>query len=943
MGEFGRVPDVKMNALLAGIRSWDGTVAAAQPLRDEVRALGQPNSEGADVGGRALLAVASAYRRQKPDRLRFDPASEVDACRIIGPFLGDPAMGKWSWHDPLTIKDVDAVRWLPLVSAFGPADDPSILKFVFEIFGARRRLLWVPASRALAVLARRGESARSVLSSEWGRCFPSGLPERWPNGALSDDRRAPESPGMRHRMRHVLHAAAAFLSVGGEPQLLPGFEVRALAAMSLPSDDADASVVLLALSELLFAPATRGDVLAFFASRISEVRPDEMAEDVLRLIADNLRPVPEAKEVRDLIEARLKEARWKDRSGEKRVDALLSWLRTARWFQAAGARAAIGEMRAGAGMAGPALDLVTERILPGGAAGVVDAALPRLRLVFDKDVFATTADEERTVRVVELLELVGHDDLANVPWRPLVARACGSEAAGWAREGAVAAVARADLALILVARGLAAGLLLRDQIFGEADILRLATSQDEFVARQVAVQVERLLREELPSGVDQARFLWRLLLQDPPARTFVEIGMILRGRGRAIHAVVEGIGRLDGLRESGASLLEQSKAFRDLADHVAGLMVTGADGPGRADAMTKVIKGLRALGNDCVRVAELCCADLNCVGNAEWQLALERLLFGDGSEGGGLSAWCVWRGHPMEDLHSVWVGVVEAAGMVREAGMAVSPAACDEMSHAVAALKDRLCALAWPEGGIAHGMIDLAERWLADRRDRARDCERETSRVKRLICMRDEEALVGLVTPTGRAILDVLSAESVQQLGRFYLRNLMFRKFSMLRKRVVPRVRLPSVWSYLSPLLAGVAAGPLFVMDIGSSCNELIADGHEAQLWAAIGIGLVLAFWVLSASLTKHFPGPGKGFRNRMGYAGKAVGRVLPIFAISMGIAGAVSAASVWLLRGTSLCDAPDGAALPFFEQVSLWTSLGLFLGVFVGLILQGRGAVAEE
>ena len=61
-------------------------------------------------------------------------------------------------------------------------------------------------------------------------------------------------------------------------------------------------------------------------------------------------------------------------------------------------------------------------------------------------------------------------------------------------------------------------------------------------------------------------------------------------------------------------------------------------------------------------------------------------------------------------------------------------------------------------------------------------------------------------------------------------------------------------------------------------------------------------------------------------------------------MAFAVSAVVLWTLEGTSIrVMGPDHQTVPFLLQALLWSGLSLFLGLFLGLIMQGGGMLRRD
>jgi hypothetical protein len=80
---------------------------------------------------------------------------------------------------------------------------------------------------------------------------------------------------------------------------------------------------------------------------------------------------------------------------------------------------------------------------------------------------------------------------------------------------------------------------------------------------------------------------------------------------------------------------------------------------------------------------------------------------------------------------------------------------------------------------------------------------------------------------------------------------------------------------------------------------------------------------------------------SRARWFGRIAARALPVYAGAWALALASSFLVLLSLTGTSATEleALGGAApLPLGRQVLLWSGLSLFLGIFVGLLAQGRG-----
>ena len=352
------------------------------------------------------MGVLSQYARSRPDSLRKVPEGGFKDPAMLGPFLGDPALGRWQWHEPRRIDDDEARAWLPVLGQYPPADDEKVFAFVLTMFRLRPRKTWVPASNALARLASRlpGGPGAAFLEKEWREVYPNGLradssgrlvlggTTTMPKGTRPADAEQPEveqaggnREGAAHRVRHVLHAACAWLAEN-QPDRLPRGAVDRLSTLSLPADDSDASAVLLAYRALLGGAATRAEVVRRLPARMGDVQPDEQAEAVLReALVPDLAGDTAAEPALAAVLGRLRQPRWKEVEGYRRVDALQSWLDTATWFRDRRDLEVVEAMRRDAGEAREAFALAVDGVLPGEVGDPVEAVPPRLALVWRRN------------------------------------------------------------------------------------------------------------------------------------------------------------------------------------------------------------------------------------------------------------------------------------------------------------------------------------------------------------------------------------------------------------------------------------------------------------------------------------------------------------------------------------------------------------------------------
>ncbi len=859
-----------LEALVAALEAWDGRLETARAIRASVRELPDPRRKPNGVAERAIFVARSAYASKgglgRPEKL----AADVEFARRVGPFVGDPELGSWPFHAPLRISDAEAIAWLPVVGRFAPPDD-QVRAFVEVMFRTRKRDTWVPASHALAALALRDEKSRERLAQAFADLWPNGLPTRWPSGKLTT------AAERVHDARHVLHAACAFLAAGGDAAVVKQLDASKLAAMALPSaDQSDASAVLLALTALVASERTRPKVMPHLSARAADSAPDEMQEAALRDIAQALGPCAESAAIVDV----LKQPRWRTVPGIRRLDALMSWLDTAMWLHSRGEPDAVAWMRAQAADGAAALALKLDRRLPDGAEDPVDALLPRLRAVLDADVRATTEPARWVMQLAELLLLLDHPRVQKMPWRALVRRAMGPNAPPGV-DDTVAAVARAELTAALALADEGSATLLRSAELDASVTLQLASSQNGFVARQVSVQVERLLRE-LEPGPEQLRLLWRLLQRDPPAETFHALRINLRGEGTPLHALVEAFGRLDEVRERGSPLAEVSRCYREAAAASGELCRSAAaeDGAVPVARLAEALERAAALEKSTE------------VGTRAWRQGFRAVLLGAGDD--GLAAWMRWLGLATDALEPAWKRLDAAVASIVESRLAVTVEQCAELDAAADELKAAVRNLAWPEAHAVKAILEQLACWRAERLDEARRSAKASEACARALDRGDEAWAVAAATS---AELELLPPAMLRRLGRFLLDRLLFRAAHRLRARVRERAQIPAVWTHLAPLFAGVASGTFLVLDVGTAWNDVVAAHSPIGLAATVALSLLLSFVLLAGNLASRMAAADEPAPVRLS---RVCRRVLPTYALALLLAAGVSGLVLVTLEGTS-------------------------------------------
>ncbi len=916
------------------LRSWDGTLERTLELRSLVRALPDPKRKASDDVERAIFIARSAYASPSTSAPFLPQRFEADGllARSLAPFLGDPALGAWPFHRPAEISDDDAEAWLPIVGRYAAPDD-LIRSFIEVMFRTRRRATWVKASYAFAALAQRDAVMRARLVALVAQVFPSGLPEKnWSGGVL----RAADGLGEDkvHEARHVLHLAAAFLASGPKDRALSGCSARRRARLPLPTGDAsDASAVLLALRALASGAETRADVLPYLVARANETQADELQEAALREISE-MPEVPE--DVRQEFLTLLATPRWKDRSGLRQVDAIQSWLETARLLKRREASEGLLRLIDGAGPAVPLLRYVLDGVWSGDDT-LVAAVLRRLRLVLDEDEWETSSTQVRSLRLAELLVLLESSELKAVPWPSLVRRT-GVRLVKAPIEGTTAAAAVAQLALILAHRDEALAVLLRDREFDEKTTIALAAHPNGFISRQVAVRLEALLRNcRGPNvGDKQVRLLWNVLQRDPPTETFRHLSRNLRAQASPLRVLVDCMGDLDAARDAG-KLDRVPECYRRAADAADLLCAAAAEGPhAPLRAVSAFLPGVLGLASSAPAT----------VGSEEWRRALDEILVGDGKQVTSLVTWLSWLANaPIEPegpakkvvstgagrsdlaLASSWERLKTQIRVVHDAEDAVAEADCETLEELMAEVCTPLAGLAWPESLLFQRVFDALEQWRKARMDSARRSRQASDRAVRMFDAGDELGAQALLES---ARLKELSPEAVHRFGRFLLAQLLFADARRLRTATEGRVGLPSLTSYLAPLLIGVAAGPFVVLDIGDGWNAMLDQPNRAGLYGTCGLALLMSFGLLAASLSANFAGSADtreaGSRWR-----RIVSRVLPVWVGLLLVATVASTVVLATLPNKHLS----------LETMVLWSSLSVFLGLFVGLMAQGRSLTA--
>ncbi len=958
-----------MGSLAADVAAWTGDAGEAAGLRQRVAALRPTKGPPPDDDTRTLLKASSALKSRAFERVRKTleaaPAGSTLA-KAMALLVGCPEMSPWPYDDALHVADDVARVWLDVFTRHPIAVGEKERALVLTLWATRSRRTWVPASRAFARLAAHDPELRKELASTWSGCFPKGLPKRWLGSGLQAERQA-GAEDASHRRRHVLHTACCYVAGGGDSQLLPGFDFVALAKLGHVGDDSDSSVILLGLWEAFAAqrePAALRHLRAFLER--PENQAFEQTDSSLRLVAEALQSWqhPDARACLEELLTRLSEPRWKEIGGNKhvaaKVGALWSWLETARWMAEQGFADRVDSMRKEAGDAEWAFELA----LQGDAAlrGCPASALAeRLTVLLDEVAAGSTSVRRLAIRVVESRLIAETDELSTVDSSLLFRRATRAcelvrKAAGEPKLLSAAGDTAASLIVALVQRGLCdRSYFLRDLSLPAESVLSLAGDADDAVAKQIAVQMERLLREAYvppgPGGKEQPqasqfRLLWKLLQEDPPTTAFEELGIMLRGESTHLHGFVAACRDLDRARDAGAPDSALVATYQ--------LVVEAAEGLLAGEGEHRGVHPLRCL-NELGRALEELVHDepgKDARTEGAWAPdpkktlpAFERVLLGTGRHTGAvaLSAWQAPLGAGeaaklRDDWTGLWSEFSDSVHAYLGAKEAVSEAHQRKVQRSFDHLESSVETLGWPERNLTRRVRERFGAWIDGHEDRVSAQVVFSEKVQRALDGADEERLLALVFHAGTTDLrkdDLarLLPDQIRAIHSFLLSHLHLRGAASLRDEVRDRVQLPSRSQYMAPLIAGVAAGSILVLDVGGEWLKLATAGN----WPPYVTTVVLA---LSASLALLAGDLAGRMRSSAGKSTKPGSRLLAVlrrvagtFALATTAAFLFSAVVIFSIGGV-VCDGGD----PYnVWDLLIFGSLSLFLGIFLGLILQGR------
>ncbi|MEZ4320494.1 MAG: hypothetical protein R3F61_23640 [Myxococcota bacterium] len=630
-----------------------------------------------------------------------------------------------------------------------------------------------------------------------------------------------------------------------------------------------------ALQALFELPAVQGSLRGLLVDR----NHGPLAERVI------VAALPELdEETIQAVTAVLAKPRWRD------ADGLLAWMDTVTALD-------LGIEDGGA--ASRALELAKR---PVGTARDLVALLQEALTPGDS---ALVPPRRRACALAEAVALLDAPDVRAVPWSTvarLAAVAAHPELGPSpivALPGTCGEVGRAAIGVSSALAGCTVSHLLRGTGSGEG-VFAISGLQNPFVATQVAVQLEQTLRT-LPGDSERLRVLWRLLQTDPPERTFHELQDMIRADAPPgapatgpLVDVVTAVAELYAHREPRDDGQALAHAMRALADRLDALEVP------RAPPLRELAALVEA---PAPRAIEL----------------LPGVL-------AGVLAWTAWvdgtdlpaseASTDLDDLGAAWVDLEAASPLVRPAHAAGIASATERIAR-------RVGGCGWPERhavAFVLSRIRAASEAAVRTGHRARHAAREIDDALRV---GDEDTLRNRMTQP--EFLALLTPAQLEQVHEFLLAQLAWWTAHRFRSTVRDRVALPSLFGHFLPMVAAISGGALLVQDFGTEWVDAARTQHaitERHVWT-VAIALVMAFATLTGTLARRYHSPDSA-PVRMA---RVLGRALPIFAMASVVAFTANAVALFTLNQLEVSTGVVGG------------SLALFLGVFVGLVLQSQPA----
>jgi len=856
--------------------AWDGSLEGAESIRRWLQSIKTPRQAARTTEDRVVAELLRAVRGKKLQPNKLPPK----CGSLLGPFIGMEGI-EWPHDRVATIGEDEAVLWLELVHDALP--DASLEAFIIEMAHARARPVWCAAVRAAAALAPRSPTFAQAIH-DIGTSLSLGAKAMPANALLPND-----VHGWRHAW--VLLAEA---HVHGLDTVR--FSPQALLSATLPADASDASALMLAVGALLRSTEHKPAALETLRRWTAQLTAPAAREDALH--HESLRTMVSADAGNDhsftwsfLLEPRFLSF------GRRGIGLVPSWIQSIRVAQSCGIDVA--------GRCGqPDLDRLI-RLALDEEMDALPVFLERAPLM-QPQILGTTRDAMLPVAIGELLVATQHPSIGAFDWQLLLQRAGLS---GFGFSGPAGRMGPATVVVSLATSGVLLEQALRGLELSEAETLQLAGVQNGMVATQVARQSERLLRHAANRD-EQVLFLWRLLVADPPRRVFDELLKMLRGRGTPLHDVVATLAALDDVRGGGTAGPELLVRHRTLAAAVDRYFGGGHHAVG---ALAMALETLAAPSPG---------AETGVSEHLRWTEhtlvpRLEEVLWGGA---GGVVAWRSWLGLPTTGVREAFKHLREVLVGVREDVSAADLVATDaaRIEEAAQRLHEALLPAAWPDDAlIDQCLAPLAELAVTVRRE-VEAASRASHRLTHVIDAGDEDAAVALLDDDD---LTHLPPSGVRSLAAFLLAQLRVREVQVLRARCGERVSLSSPFSQFAPLAAGMVVGGFALSERWS---ELTKRGAPFLGWVTL-LAMLGTVVILAAHYVPRFT-----FKKGMSGAarlGKSLRAIAPVFTGSFLLAGA-TAMSALLLFGA--------------EPVTLvgwleYSSVGLFVGSFLGLVLQGR------
>ena len=529
---------------------------------------------------------------------------------------------------------------------------------------------------------------------------------------------------------------------------------------------------------------------------------------------------------------------------------------------------------------------------------------------------------------------------------------------------------------------------IRHHTADEQTVVALTQAHHQGVTNQVAVQAERILRAYHGKPDAQIRFLWRLLEKDPLDEVFKEIKSDLRkgGRQNSLVDILKALERMDQSRTNSGEMNCTERMKRYLEEYE--LLVVAVQNHLNcfADSTPGVLQERFTTNLNHMRRIK---TDLETSNSGRARIA--RLVQGLEDVSISLSDWFAWVD---DDKRRE---ALSHSGRQLKQAIAALPVSISRLTPELLATatsqhKTMLAELVdapWPEREglccvleeIGHWLnrlnLDLeeqdalatkVEKWLEDKNIAA---------LNNALQADDENDafpnIAGQSIEKQKVRLSILPTATLSRLNDFWQERLDFKRARKLRcildrqydaqmkeqskeaqPTVIPkseRIRLVSKIGYLSPLMVGIPVGTLLVLDFGSVWNEVIDKNW--QLWSVVAVSLLLSFMTLLGSLIRRTAedmrdsGATLWYFNmiRRAFGGVFIwiwlGAIVTSFLIVLSLMGTEATENI-----STMAEVPLFVELlfnpeylwPLIKQVLLWSGLSLFLGIFLGLIAQGRG-----